>query len=77
MYKMHSSNSIPHNIHPYDTRACDMAVPFFHRLSLTQKSLSYKGPSNWNKIPNKIKNSTSLNIFKNKYKRYLLSKYSF
>ena len=39
-------------------------------------TLSYKGAKLWSDIPNEIKDSYTLNIFSNKYKKFLLEKYS-
>ena len=36
----------------------------FRRLKLGMQSLSYVGPSAWNKLPNNLKTTTSKNYFK-------------
>ena len=41
------------------------------RLDVSQNSITYSGVKFWNAIPADIRSSTSLNIFKNKYKRHL------
>ena len=38
-----------------------------------QHSLSYIGPSLWNKLPNYLKDSTNVNNFKHEIKKYFLS----
>ena len=61
--------------HNYLTRSgSNFYTPTFQRLSLTQnQSLYFQVPNNWNIIPDDIKNSTSLNGFKRKYKNFLLT----
>ena len=61
--------------HPYPTRGQDDLLPFNARLTITENSLRTIGPNTWNSIPQEIKNSPTLSIFKNRYKHYLLSTY--
>ena len=61
--------------HPYPTRGQDDLLPFNARLTITENSLRTIGPNTWNSIPQEIKNSPTLSIFKNRYKHYLLSAY--
>ena len=69
-----SSHILPN---PYSTRSGIYYAPTNQRLTLTKnQSLKFQGPSNWNIIPDDLKNSTSINIFKRKYKKLLLSSYS-
>ena len=59
------------SIHNYFTRSNrNYNIPCA-RTTLFQKSILYNGPKIWNEIPNHIKTSLSLNIFKKKYKLYL------
>ena len=44
-------------------------VPFW-KTSMGQKSLSYTGPSVWNKLPSSIKRNISLNTFKHDVRKY-------
>ena len=75
MYKLpdHSNFARSHN---YETRSRSLLNPPFQRLTQTQMSVDYNGPMEWNKLPNSIKNSKSLHIFKRKVKTYLLGSYS-
>ena len=57
----------------YPTRSINSLIPQFQRLSSTQRSIQYKGPKIWNEIPTNIRNSPNLNIFKNRFRNYLLS----
>ena len=38
------------------------------------ESLSYVGPSTWNKLRNNLKTATSINCFKQDIKKYFLKK---
>ena len=60
----------------YATRSADYIVPRFQRLSVTQHSITFNGPTIWNDIPEYIRKANSISIFKSNYKKYLLSKYS-
>ena len=62
--------------HNHSTRFRSNYVPSFNRLSLTQRqSLFSILPSIWNDLPDAIKSSPSIFIFKKRYKQYLLSGY--
>ena len=41
---------------------------------LGARAISVKGPKEWNSIPNYIKNSSTMQVFKNKLKDYFLKK---
>ena len=62
--------------HEYDTRTRDNLLPAYHRLSSTQRSLSFTVPTIWNKLPNYIKECKTLSKFKSELKKYLISSYS-
>ena len=76
MFKLHSTNLINYPVHNYNTRNLGNATTTFQRLSICQRSLSYKGPKLWNSIPVSIKNSPSIHTFKRDYKLHLLSSYN-
>ena len=44
------------------------------RIGLTQSCISYYGVQVWNRLPEEIRESPSLNTFKGRYKEYLLDK---
>ena len=67
-----SFNAISHN---YNTRNSSNLRPARSRLSITQNSIEVTGPNLWNDIPPDIQNSISREVFKHKYKTYLLSFY--
>ena len=59
--------------HGYNTRNRNLlTIPQFNK-SKTQLSICYQGVKVWNSIPEAIRNSKTINEFKNKYKSYLLS----
>ena len=72
MYKSEGRFLCNHNV---NTRNRNQAAPLFHRLTLTQHSVTFKGPHFWNKLPQDIKDATSLPIFKKMLKIYLLNQY--
>ena len=51
-----------------------LKVPF-HKTSMGQKSLSYIGPSVWNKLPSSMKKNISLNTFKHDVKKHYLQEF--
>ena len=62
---------------PYSKRSGIYYAPTFQRLTLTKnQSIKFQAPSNWNTIPDNLKNSPSANSFKRKYKSLLLSSYN-
>ena len=46
-----------------------------HKTNLGLDSISYLGPSLWNKLPENIKHSSSLITYKHKVKEYFLKNY--
>ena len=49
--------------------------PSFHRLSKTQQAFSYRGPTEWNKLPLYLRTLVDFRRFKKDLKRYLLEQY--
>ena len=62
--------------HSHNTRNRTQLLPEFHRLSSTQRSISYSAPSFWNEIPAYIRESPSLSSFKIRLKKCLIDKYN-
>ena len=63
------------DVHNYNTRSKDN---FYTRQTTTQMSkmsVNLKGVEIWNDLPNQIKTSVSLNIFKKRVRKALLEKY--
>ena len=57
------------------TRSCNNKLKLPSRKSkLGMQILSYVGPSTWNKLPNNLKTTTSVNCFKHDIKKYFLKK---
>ena len=62
--------------HNYSTRFVNDLLPEYQRLVSTQRSLRYMGPTIWNQLPSRIKNSESFPIFKRALKDFLIEKYN-
>lgn len=62
--------------HCVNTRHVDIATPKFQRLSRTQQSISYSGPTIYNTLPPYIRKISSLNKFKLELREYLLKQYA-
>ena len=83
LYKFHAIVDTRHKVlsecyqtsHNLNTRNRTLAVPKFHRLTRTQQSITFKGPTYWNSIPNSIKNIQSLSGFKNQLKLHFFTHY--
>ena len=45
-----------------------------YKTNLGQKSISYLGPSIWNKLPKLLKETDSINSFKHKFKDFYLNR---
>ena len=82
MFKILHMNDMPfllqeiHDLliyHSYPTRTRNHLHPPFPRVDAIKFNFLYQGITNWNIIPVNIRYSQSLSIFKNKYKRWLLS----
>ena len=57
------------------TPSCNKKLKLPSRKSkLGMQSLSYVGPSTWNKLPNNLKIAISINCFKHDIKKYFLKK---
>lgn len=75
MYLQNSFGNLAYPTHNYSTRSRNNTIPQFQRLSQCQKSLTFNGPKIWNAIPQFLRSSKSIHVFKRKYKEYLLSEY--
>ena len=61
--------------HDYNTRNRSNLLPSQARLTSTQKSVSFSAINFWNTLPDHIKTSHSLSIFKRSVKDFLISSY--
>ena len=61
--------------HSYNTRNSVSLNPRFKRLALTQNSIEYVGPTIWNILPEVVKSSSSIFVFKKRLKDFLISLY--
>ena len=75
---MYKNSNLPefHLNHSYFTRNRDQTAPLFQRLTLTQHSIYYRGPHLWNSISESIRQSSSLPVFKTRYRKYLIDQYA-
>lgn len=64
-----SSNRRSSRFHNY-------AETSFHRLTSTQRSVSFMGPRTWNSLPSNLRNMNKIGHFKRNLKEYLLSHYN-
>ena len=62
--------------HNYNSRYRNLLYPPSARLTTTQHSVFNAGIRCWNAIPEPIRNSRSISIFKNNYKSHLISLYT-
>ena len=63
-------------IHDYNTRhKKDLHPPKINTKSYGEKTFSFQGTALWNKLPENIKEITSVNTFKSKLKKYILNNY--
>ena len=76
IYMFKARNLDKHKVgHNYFTRQRELAVSSFQRSTLSQHSVSFMGPHIWNDIPNHIRSSSSLPVFKKIFKNYLIEQY--
>ena len=64
------------NAHHYDTRYRYLPLPPRERLRSTEQSVIFNAIKIWRTLPQNIKDCTSINSFKYKYKRLLLDSYN-
>ena len=59
----------------YPTRDENLCQPVYQRLTQTQRSVSYAGPTLWNELPNNLRSQKSIGSFKKELKKHFLSTY--
>ena len=57
-------------LHSYPTRYRNLLLPNFQRLTASQRSITYVGPSLWNSLPRNIQDSSSFSSFKRNVKNF-------
>ena len=74
MYKLNNVESfgVPHN---YGTRYRNLPRTSRHRLATCQKALSFTGPTEWNNLPNYLREIRTFNSFKKNLKTFLIDQY--
>ena len=75
VYIFENGRDIFRRDHSYNTRQRENLLPTYHRLTTTQHSISYFGPSFWNSLPNNITSATSIESFKYRLKKHIISGY--
>ena len=63
------------NIHNYPTHIPSFHRPYNFKYNLARKTIRRQGPLFWNQLNHEFRNAKSVNVFKKKYKLYLLSFY--
>ena len=61
--------------HHYMTRHSNLSLPTFQRLSKSQNSIHFVGPTLWDNLPDFVKCQNNNNSFKIKLKKYFISNY--
>ena len=74
MFKNHNNDNFRVN-HDYHTRYRNRTLPSYNRLTLSQHSIDFNGPKVWNDLPESVKDSPSITVFKSRVKKHLLLKY--
>ena len=62
--------------HGVNTRNQNLAVPTYHRLTITQNSVSFAGPTFWNQLPHNLRSIGTLGPFKKALKTHFLEQYN-
>ena len=74
MFNLRNVNGFGVN-HNVNTRYRDMPRTSRQRLTMCQKAFSFTGPSEWNSLPDDLRNIEKFSAFKRKLKQYLIDKY--
>ena len=61
--------------HPHNTRNQHLLRPVVCSTTLMRNSFLFQGPAIYNDVPDEIKQAVSVQSFKQKYKKHLLSTY--
>ena len=61
--------------HQVNTRSANLANPAFHRLTQTQRAISYNGPKTWNDLPEHLREIKKFTKFKFETKNFLINRY--
>ena len=61
--------------HSYGTRGRLLLRPKYQRTTITQQSITYRGPKIWNSLPDTLKKIRTLPSFKTKLRNFFISQY--
>ena len=75
VYMFKNKNNFSSNNHTYGTRNRNQLVSMYHRLTQTQKSISFMGPKIWNELPAEIREIDCINVFKKSVKNWYSRNY--
>ena len=75
LYKHPEIRDSHRRIHSYPTRFSSELLPPMERLRSSSQSVIYNAINIWNSLPSDLQNSTSLDIFKTRYKELLFAQY--
>ena len=59
----------------YQTRGLNRALSDYHRISTTQRAVSYTAPTFWNSLPEYLRCLNSYNVFRKSLKDFLVNQY--
>ena len=59
----------------YQTRGLNRVLSDYHRLSTTQRAVSYTAPTFWNSLPEYLRCLNSYNVFRKSLKNFLVNQY--
>jgi len=69
----HISNLFDKTSTKYNLRNSDFIIPRFNTIKYGKHTIRYLGPTLWSKLSKELKNSSSINIFKNQIRKMNLS----
>ena len=67
--------SFPVATHSFRTRSRGRLISEFQRLNVTQQSIKYIGPTEWNRLPENLRQIEKFSVFKSELKKFLIGKY--
>ena len=72
VYRNQAQYAVQHTV---NTRGRNLLVSQYHRLTVCQHAVSYAGPKVWNEIPSRIREISTMAVFKRELKKYFLNNY--
>ena len=75
MHKQKLMGNLPLNVNTHNTRHHEEIRPEYHRLTLSQHSVSFMGPRIWNSLPPNIQSIRRDHAFRKAVKFFFLDQY--